>query len=55
MYSKLASVVGFSMLSTFTVPALAHSGHTSIPHIHGVLELLLAIVVAFIIYRIVKN
>lgn len=55
MYSKLISVVSFSVLSTLTVPALAHSGHTSIPHIHGGLELLLAIVVAIIIYRILKN
>jgi len=55
MYSKLASVVSCLVLSTLTVPALAHTGHTSIPHIHGGLELLLAIVVAVIVYRILKN
>ncbi len=55
MYSKLASAVGFSVIATLAAPVFAHPGHTSIPHIHGALELVLAIVVAIIVYRILKN
>lgn len=56
MYSKLTNTVTLLGLYAICSPAFSHPGHSSIPHTHGGIEfLLLAIVVAGVIYYFIKN
>ncbi len=56
MYNKFINTIRLLGLSAICSPAISHPGHTSIPHTHGGIEfLLLAIVVAGVIYYFIKN
>ena len=56
MYSKLINMTICLVLFLLATPAFSHLGHTSVPHTHGGIEILLiSFAIAVIVYRIIKK